>query len=191
MYDQQDIVQRPGVGQLTCPEAATTGPNITMHLAALPHILVAVDGSAQARQACSLAAGLAHACRARLTALHIAMPVPASSFVGPGTRLWGEAAMRANAQDILEEARAIVGNRAPFTATLAFGDPAQRICEQARELKADLVVVGSRGLGAVERLLLGSVSTAVVKQAPCSVLVIRGGPPDWPVDAAQRGAYAG
>jgi hypothetical protein len=45
---------------------------------------------------------------------------------------------------------------------------------RAADIGADLVVVGSRRLGRIDRLLLGSVSGAVVWCAPCSVLVIRG-----------------
>ncbi|HSK86304.1 MAG TPA: universal stress protein [Rubrobacter sp.] len=57
------------------------------------------------------------------------------------------------------------------------GRPAEEICKLAEEAGADLVVVGSRGLGTVKRLLVGSVSEEVVGTAPCPVLVVRG---PWP-----------
>jgi nucleotide-binding universal stress UspA family protein len=50
---------------------------------------------------------------------------------------------------------------------------ADALLEKQLQYRADVIVVGSRGLGAVQRLLLGSVSTAVVQRAPCSVLVVR------------------
>lgn len=50
---------------------------------------------------------------------------------------------------------------------------AQAIVEEAREWSADLIVVGSHGYGFWQRMLLGSVSNAVVHHAPCSVLVVR------------------
>ena len=53
------------------------------------------------------------------------------------------------------------------------GSPESRIVEVAEEWNADLIVVGSHGYKAWERLLLGSVSNAVVHHAPCSVLVAR------------------
>ena len=53
----------------------------------------------------------------------------------------------------------------------AYGDPGSAIVHAAKG--ADLVVVGSRGLSRIERLLLGSVSTKVVQRAPCDVLVVR------------------
>jgi nucleotide-binding universal stress UspA family protein len=48
------------------------------------------------------------------------------------------------------------------------------------QIGADLIVVGSRGLGPVKRLLVGSVSEGVVHHAKCSVLVVRGGAGQWP-----------
>jgi nucleotide-binding universal stress UspA family protein len=50
----------------------------------------------------------------------------------------------------------------------------------AEELEADLVVMGGRGLGAVKRLVVGSVSEGVVSLAPSPVLVMRGGEGAWP-----------
>jgi nucleotide-binding universal stress UspA family protein len=56
---------------------------------------------------------------------------------------------------------------------LADGDPARIICEVAEQVGADVVVVGSRGLGFAKRAVLGSVSTHVVRNASCPVLVVR------------------
>lgn len=53
------------------------------------------------------------------------------------------------------------------------GDPADAIIGTARDLDADLIVVGTRGRNVAARVLLGSVSTTVVNQAPCDVLVVR------------------
>jgi nucleotide-binding universal stress UspA family protein len=55
------------------------------------------------------------------------------------------------------------------------GSPGTVLCERAEALNADVVVVGSRGRGAIRRVLLGSVSNYVVHNAPCPVLVIRAG----------------
>jgi len=56
---------------------------------------------------------------------------------------------------------------------LETGDPAEQICAYAREIDARLVAVGTRGHGSVASLLLGSVSNAIIRQAPCPVLVVR------------------
>jgi nucleotide-binding universal stress UspA family protein len=53
------------------------------------------------------------------------------------------------------------------------GKPADQILNVAQQRKADLIVTGAKGLGAIGRFLLGSVSTRVVQHASCSVLVVR------------------
>lgn len=53
------------------------------------------------------------------------------------------------------------------------GDPADAIVDEAGDWGADLIVLGTRGLGGAQRLLLGSVSTKVLHRAPCDVLVVR------------------
>jgi nucleotide-binding universal stress UspA family protein len=55
------------------------------------------------------------------------------------------------------------------------GEPGAELCERAKALSADVVVVGSRGRGAIRRALLGSVSTYVVHNATCPMLVVRAG----------------
>jgi nucleotide-binding universal stress UspA family protein len=57
---------------------------------------------------------------------------------------------------------------------LAWGNPAEVIVEKAKSGGYNLIVMGSRGLGALSSLLLGSVSERVVKMAPCQVLIVRG-----------------
>jgi nucleotide-binding universal stress UspA family protein len=56
---------------------------------------------------------------------------------------------------------------------LRSGDPAGRLVQCAEEQKADLLVVGSHGLSAIDRFFLGSVSEKVLRHAPCSVLVVK------------------
>jgi nucleotide-binding universal stress UspA family protein len=65
-------------------------------------------------------------------------------------------------------------------AHLRRGRPAETITAVAEELGAGLVVVGSRGLGPVKRLVMGSVSEGVVDLASRPVLVVRGGEEAWP-----------
>jgi nucleotide-binding universal stress UspA family protein len=58
-------------------------------------------------------------------------------------------------------------------AHLEFGMPDTAIVEMAEELGAGLIVMGSRGMGGVRRVLLGSISDSVVRHAHCPVLVVR------------------
>ena len=65
-------------------------------------------------------------------------------------------------------------------ALLRQGPPIDEILSLTRELHPGLVVIGSRGLGSVGSLLVGSVSEGVVHHAPCPVLIVRGGQKAWP-----------
>lgn len=56
---------------------------------------------------------------------------------------------------------------------ILYGDAGDKICELAEKVHADLVVVGSRGLGRIESMLLGSVSEKVLRKCRCSVLVVK------------------
>ncbi len=56
---------------------------------------------------------------------------------------------------------------------VAEGRPAEEILAQIREKAIDLAVLGSRGRGSLKRLLLGSTSEQVLREAPCSVLIVR------------------
>ena len=61
----------------------------------------------------------------------------------------------------------------PATFEVRFGRAADEIVVQAKEEKADLVVMGSHGRSGISHLLGGSVAESVVRQAPCPVLVVR------------------
>jgi nucleotide-binding universal stress UspA family protein len=65
--------------------------------------------------------------------------------------------------------------KAGFTAepVCQLGNPAEKIMKVASKHHADLIVMGAKGLSAIDRFLLGSVSTRVVQHANCSVLVVR------------------
>ena len=58
-------------------------------------------------------------------------------------------------------------------ATALPGDPADEVLEFARERKADLIICGSRGLGKMQKLLIGSTSEKISRHAECSCLVVR------------------
>jgi len=57
--------------------------------------------------------------------------------------------------------------------TIRAGDPAEEIIKAATSFHADLLVVGAKGLGAVGRFLLGSVSSKLIRHSPSSILVVR------------------
>lgn len=78
------------------------------------------------------------------------------------------------ARPALEEAASFLeAQGVPHTSCEIAGEPAGAILARADEVNADLIVVGSRGGGAVDRLRHGSTSTKVIHEARCSVLVVK------------------
>ena len=86
-------------------------------------------------------------------------------------------AIRDAAQDVIDKAllklSASTDKTLKISTEIIEGSPGQVIVDEAERWKADLIVMGSRGLGAWNRLLLGSVSGAVVHHAKCSVEIVR------------------
>ena len=73
----------------------------------------------------------------------------------------------------MEQARNEIGEAATqVTVDVATGDPAEELIKASHD--ADMVVVGSRGIGGFASLLMGSVSSKVTHHAACPVVVIRG-----------------
>jgi nucleotide-binding universal stress UspA family protein len=88
-----------------------------------------------------------------------------------------EITVRQAAQAILESTllklKTITDKTLKISSEIIQGSPAQVIVDEAEHWGADLIIMGSRGLGVWNRLLLGSVSNAVVHHAKCSVEVVR------------------
>jgi nucleotide-binding universal stress UspA family protein len=137
-------------------------------------ILLATDGSEDARLAARAAANLSDRAGAELHIVHAWQSVP-HPVIDP--------------DEYEEEARRLLGVQTEFVsdaggtvieAHLVMGTPVDAILDLGEEIGADLVVVGSRGHGPLGRLILGSVSEGVVHHATCPVLVLRGEQDSWP-----------
>lgn len=77
-------------------------------------------------------------------------------------------------QDRLSEALRRQGRFCPDNCHVVSGRPFEEICNLAREIKADLIVLPTRGLSRLKQVLLGSTAERVVRHAPCPVLIPRG-----------------
>jgi nucleotide-binding universal stress UspA family protein len=82
-------------------------------------------------------------------------------------------AANAVVENSLTKLKATLHGKLKITGEVLQGSAGQVIVEKAEEWGADLIVMGSRGLGVWNRLLLGSVSNAVVHHAKCSVEIVR------------------
>ncbi len=77
------------------------------------------------------------------------------------------------AQEILNEASRLVGDKVEVTLQELSGTPKYRIVSFAEEHNIDLIVIGSTGAGVIDKLMLGSTTQYVVSHAPCNVMVIK------------------
>jgi nucleotide-binding universal stress UspA family protein len=133
-------------------------------------ILVALDGSAREPEVFRTAARLAAAEGASLNICR-AVTIP----IGLPDAVWSMSMAQLDATLIAEAQRAADARAAEVPGAKAFvrmGQPADVVCDVAKELGADLVVIGAHGYGAIERLL-GTTASKIVHRAPCSVLVVR------------------
>lgn len=153
-------------------------------------ILVAVDGSTHSMHAATVASEIAHQYGAALILLHVMGQEPMPKVPLDETEI-GHLNMaeqaRIHAQRV-REAQCADGSdllrRVEQTAKakgvhrviheLADGNPAEQVLDHARQHKADLIVMGSRGLSDFGGLLLGSISHKVSQLSECACLTIRG-----------------
>ena len=141
------------------------------------HILVPVDGSPTAQLAVAKAIGLARAFDSRITAIYVIDPYP---FTGVGTDFaYGQAeylsAAQAEAKAALKQTSdALKEAGLPFdTSVVENHAPWRGVGQTADALSADLIVMGSHGRSGLEKLVLGSVTQAVLAHTKRSVLVVR------------------
>ena len=141
------------------------------------HILVPVDGSPTAQLAVGKAIGLARAFGSRVTAIFVIDPYP---FTGVGADFaYGQAqyltAAHAEAQATLKlTSDALAQSGVPFdTSVVESHAPWRGVVQTAEALPADLIVMGSHGRSGLEKLVLGSVTQAVLAHTRRSVLVVR------------------
>jgi nucleotide-binding universal stress UspA family protein len=142
-------------------------------------ILVAVDGSASSLEARDLVASLPWPDGTSIILLS-AYDIPTAwlsdtAMAGGDWLSEAEDGLRRNAEAELERlAGPLAGRGWSVDRRVVRGRAASVILSAAEELAADLLVVGSRGHGAIASMLLGSVSAEVADQARCAVLVARG-----------------
>ena len=141
------------------------------------HILVPVDGSDTAQMAVDKATALAKAFASRVTVIYVIDPYP---FTGVGTDFaYGQAeylnAATAEANAAVKLAKqSFADSGVNVETSVVEAHTAWRgIVEAGESLQADLIVMGSHGRNALEKLVLGSVAQAVLSRTRLPVLVVR------------------
>jgi nucleotide-binding universal stress UspA family protein len=141
-------------------------------------ILLATDGSEEARQATQAAAELS---KDTGSEVHVTYVVPSPRELR-GHHTYSREVMRSVLEQAESEARSFLEAQAKQVGEsggkvaethLRAGEPDKEIVKLSEELGAGAIVIGSRGLGAVSRALMGGVSESVVRHAHCPVLVVR------------------
>ncbi len=138
-------------------------------------ILVAVDGSESSDRAVShLLKKLAwYKDGVEVHLLNVQPPLPAQvARVVPGSQLHDY--HRENGEAVLASARAILdAAQVPYVTHIGVGEPAHVITGYAKEKSIDQIVMGTRGLGQVAGIVLGSVTTKVIGLAEVPVLLVK------------------
>ena len=138
------------------------------------HILLPVDGSEQAREACQFVAEQFP--DDEVTLLHVINPIEAGYSVQASlptySEEWYERQQR-RAEEILDEMTDLFGDGRAIERATEVGKPTNTIVRYAEDHDIDQIVMGSHGRSGVTRILLGSVAETVIRRSPVPVTVVR------------------
>lgn len=139
-------------------------------------IVLGLDGSPQSDRAFIVARDLAALTQASVTIVHVREMMLAPAVGGVPRRI-DESAIETRIRAQADELKAAgAGGELRLIASTYTGGPATDIVNVAREVDAELIVVGTRGQGLIAGLLLGSVTQRLLQIAPCPVLSVTPGP---------------
>jgi nucleotide-binding universal stress UspA family protein len=136
------------------------------------NILVPIDGSEYSFYAADHAVYLAKECGAKLYVLNV-VNVPLAFHAGIHYAE-SKAEMEKSGEDAVRKVKALCDEHGvECEGMIVEGQPTEAIVDVADKIMADCIVIGSIGMSALERALIGSVSDGVLKQAKCPVLMVR------------------
>jgi nucleotide-binding universal stress UspA family protein len=154
----------------TLAVAAEHGRHDARRSATMAKILIGYDGTESAKRALERASTIARD-GDEIGVISVAPIVPVAPRSG-GPFVPGDTPVEHRAE--LAEALGMLRERGIEAVSIeAVGDPGTAICEAAEEHGYDTIIVGSRNLGGIKRLFLGSVSERVAHRAKCDVLIAR------------------
>lgn len=150
-------------------------PGFRLHCstASFKRIIAPTDFSDVSLRSISQAIALAQLCSAELVLLHVIETFPIDYLVGLNDSKRLNAELEQHAQERIAELSE--GIPYPRVRTLIrWGNPFREIVNAARELSADLIVLGTHGRTGLKHVYLGSTAERVVRHAKCTVVVTRG-----------------
>ena len=138
----------------------------------IARLLVAVDGSVAAAHAFDVASALARRSAMEIALVHVVDPGLAQTAGEVASIDAPEALTEQQAHSLLAPFRARATGSSPPLEFVRTGKPSTEIVAAAREWPADTIVIGARSHGLLHRVLVGSVTAAVLEHAHCPVLVV-------------------
>lgn len=134
-------------------------------------IVIAIDGSQAAEWAVQVGRQLATQLSAQVILVHVVEPVTAlgNDFT---TEQQVEVIEREQGKDLLERTRLSFPSCFKVETSLRTGFPSDQIAAVARDWKADMIVMGTRGRNRVAQFVLGSTAETVIRQSPCPVVTV-------------------
>jgi nucleotide-binding universal stress UspA family protein len=139
-------------------------------------ILAAIDGSKDAMEGARLALGMAKTQAAVVTLLAVIPVYPDIDLeISARARDSLESKLSSTAEKALAQAKVLFQDQGitPKALIISAGSIADEIVKMAEEEQFDLIVIGSRGLGATGRFALGGTAMKIISHAPCSVLLAK------------------
>jgi nucleotide-binding universal stress UspA family protein len=143
-------------------------------LSLISKIVVAYDGSELSEKALKTAIKLAmQDKRIKLYVLHVLKPLPVLDFLQAGQDQVKTLRLERVMLMLKEIKESLEGMGNAVEVKLLEGHPEKRILEYVEQVGADLIVMGSRGLGGLQELFLGSISHYVVQHSPVPTYVVK------------------
>lgn len=141
----------------------------------MKNLLVCIDFSDETKIILKHAKALAQSMSAKVWLLHVASPTPdfVSFEIGPQIVRDQQAhILKSEHRELHEMQKKFAKSGLETTAIMVEGLTVDKILEQAKDIKADIILLGTHGSGQIHQLLVGSVSQGVIKKTPCPVLLI-------------------
>ncbi len=169
IHDELNFTPIPGIIQ----KSPAGRPYRSDYAMIYEKILLATDGSENARRAAAEAAGFARDFSSCIIIVYIVSNPPSQSRMAKAN-FDVHSILEEDAKTAIKDTIDLFESEGlPYTLKVAIGDPATEIIDTTGKENADLVIIGSRGLGTIKGAVLGSVSRKVTHNVKCPVMIVK------------------